>query len=275
MGIFLAHLDEILLRAYGGLLLRGCAFLPALYTLMGGRLLFLGDGVLLSLLLWLFLVMPVRNAGYMRLRFFALGPLHRRLTYVDCLRNGMIRVGKGIGYGALFFLLSGLFYYEYHLVDFKSFYGLLKAIGSVFGGKADLGLVLWFLLIALSFLCYAFWWRRDLYLDFRDITRPLSVAGGKTPRFPQAGEWGLCVRNLLLLLPSVLLWGWIFWRHYAGEVDLNNGAMAALTSFSSMIRRPVPGTVLLKMGVVLVLVHMPLAILRKLGNAAHFFAAEK
>ncbi len=274
MGAFLSHIDQILLMAYGGLLLRGIAFVPCAWTVLGGKLLFPGDGALLSLLLWLTAVMPLRNYGYTRLRQFADRPVEGALTYAACFRNGAYRVGRGMAYGLLFYFLTGTFYYGYHYVDFKTYYSFLKSLGALLGGKADLGLVLWAVCIAAALLLFVFLWKRDQHLDFWDITVPSSARG---PRRPLRGTALLknCARDLALLLPSAALWAWILWTHYAGGLDLENGAMAALRSFSTQIRRPIPGTVLLKMGLVLILVHVPLAVLRKTGDALDHFRAEK
>ena len=270
MSNFLPHIVEILLTAYGGLLLRAAAFMPCAWSLAGGKVLFPGDGAVLSLILWLVAVMPFRNWGYMRLRKFASMPVRSSLTWVVCFRNGAVRVARGLLYGLPFYFLAGSFWYGYHFVDFKSYYSFLRSIGEVFGGKADLGVVVWLACILAALVLFVLLWKKDQFMDFRDIT---IMSAGRRPK--RKDRLINIAKDFLLLLPSVVLWALILAGHYAAGVDLGNGALAAVQSVFSRIKEPIPGSVLLKMGLILVFVHMPLAIVRKTGDAQMYFKAKK
>ena len=270
MSVFLSHINEILLTAYGGLLLRAGAFMPCLWSLAGGKVLFPGDGAVLSLVLWLAVVMPFRNWGYMRLRTFASMPLRSRMSWGVCFHNGLVRVGRGVLYGLPFYFLVGSFYYEFHYVAFTSLYSFLKSVGGVFGGKVDLGVVLWLACILAALAVFVLLWKKDQYMDFRDIT--IMSAGRRPSRKDRLKNIAV---DFALMLPSAALWALILAGHYMRGIDLKNGAFAAITSVFSQLREPIPGPDMLKMGLVLLFVHVPLAILRKTGDALVYFRAKK
>ncbi len=274
MKTYLDNLGEILLTALAGTVLRVLALYPVLrFLLEGSCTLSLALFAFAGLLLYLFGVLPLRSFGYMRLRTFSGGSLAAgRVGYGQCLSGGLSRLARGIPWCVPLFLLAGFWIYGFTVMYFQDWYmHVLKPLGALVGGLADAGTGVLLVLILLSAFAAALGWWLDMESDFRDLTvrdtrdkrrRRRAVRNGAIRQ--RLGSAGI---NILLTLPSIVLWAVILYRAYLVDIHFEYGLMNAAREMAGVLRRGASGTVLLRMGLVLFVVHMPLAALRKTRSA--------
>ncbi len=270
MKVYLEHLGEILLTALALTVLRVLALWPSAVLFLGGKT--SPWWAALGLCVYILAVWPLRGLGFMRLRAFTGGTLAGELTYPSLLREGLRRLGRGLLGCVPLMLLWGFMYYGFSKMDFKSWYSVLKSVGSVIGGKyIDSGYIVLYSGVLLFALAAALLWYRDMGSDFRDMSVP-DTRAERRQRLERgrkcAGARLRCAAvNILLALPSLCLWALILRSEYLGGISLDYGIQKALSDAAEAIREDISATALLRMALVLVVVHMPLAALRKTRNA--------
>ncbi|MBR6707710.1 MAG: hypothetical protein IKI84_13705 [Clostridia bacterium] len=275
MKTFFDNLGEILLTAMALTVLRVAALYPALAALLSGRsgpagALWAGAGFLF----YLFAVIPARNFGFMRLRAFSLASHEAgKAGYGRLLASGAARLGRGLPWCVPVFCLMGLWYYGFYVMDFKNWYdGVLKPLGAIFGGSGVEGTAILLFLILFSAATAAAAWWLDMESDFRDMSQRDTRKELKSRRSARNRCFRRRLRsagiNVLLTLPSLVLWALVLWQAYLKDIHFQYGMMNAATELARVLRnKGTPGTVLLRIGLVLFVVHVPLAALRKTRNA--------
>lgn len=266
---YLAHTGEILITAVLGAALRIAALYPAAAALFASDV-----GVvwiIAGALAYLFLILPSRVMCCARLRLFAGGALRGRLTYARCLDDALRRLGRALVWGLPALLLSAFWIYWRKVGNGKSLYYILKDVGAFFGGRVDLGYAVMLAALLVAYIVFAVGWWLDMEADFRDATVGDSKAERKRRRRARKRIFGKrlssCGINILFTLPSLALWGLILFRLYFGDIHFEYGLMAAGHDFSVALLKGIPGTAVLRMALVLLTVHLPLAIVRKIRNA--------
>ncbi len=275
MKTFLVNLWEILLTALALTVMRVAAFYPALSALLSGRAGISGAvPAFAGCLFYLFAVIPARNFGYMRLRAFSLAsPSAGRAGYGRLLVAGCARLGRGLPWCVPVAFLMGLWYYGFYVMDFKNWYdGVLKPLGAIFGGSGVEGTAVLLFLILFSAAAAAVAWWLDMESDFRDMSLKDTRGERKRRRHARNRSFGRRLKsagiNILLTIPSLCLWALVLWQAYLKDIHFQFGVMNAATELARVLRnKGTPGTVLLRMGLVLFAVHVPLAALRKSRNA--------
>ena len=272
MKIYLEHLGEVLLTALIWAALRALALFFAVRCLSGGwGILWIVPGMLVCL----FAALPQRVFSLMRLRRFAGGSVQGKLSYPVCLRAGLSRFLRGLVWCIPAAVFLGIWIYGFWVMYLPSFYPILKQIGAFFGGRVDTGtgVLLGCLLLTSAFAAVGWW--LDLETDFRDATIPDSRAERQQRRLARNRSFGKrivsCMINILLTLPSAALWLTVLVRRYFGDIHFHYGLMTAATELNDVIRdifrSGLSPTVLLRMVLILLLVHLPLAAFRKTRNA--------
>ncbi len=277
MKTFFDNLGEILLTALALTALRIAALYPALAALLGGRTGFsVAVRAAAGLLFYLFAVIPARNFGYMRLRSFSSASSAGKAGYGRLLSSGAARLGRGLPWCVPAFFLMGLWYYGFSVMDLINWSRkVLKPLGAIFGGSSPEGTAALLGMILISALIAAAAWWLDMESDFRDMSLKDTRKERKSRREARnrffSRRLGSAGINILLTLPSLCLWAFVLWQAFLKDIHFQYGAMNAATELARVLKnlrnKGIPGTVLLRMGLVLLTVHVPLAALRKTRNA--------
>ena len=275
MKTFVHNLGEILLTALVLTAMRVAALFPAFASMLSGRTGFSGVfGAVAGFAFYLFAVIPARNYGFMRLRAFSLSSAPAgKAGYGQLLAAGAARLFRGLPWCLPALFMVGLWYYGFYVMDFKNWYdSVIKPLGAIFGGSGVEGTgVLLFLILCLLAAAAIAWWL-DMESDFRDMSKKDTPAERKSRRKARNRAFRRRLRsagiNILLTIPSLILWALVLWQAYLKDIHFQYGMMAAAQELARVLRnKGTPGTVLLRMGLVLFSVHVPLAALRKTRNA--------
>ena len=274
MKTYFRHFSRLMATAYSGLVLRICALLPC-YLAYAKDLSLLLQGILvcLSVAIWGLIVMPFRVRSRVLLRR-VLGRTVPETGYGMFFRRGLGRILRGLAYGWPFFLLAGLWYYGYHILNFKAFYTCLKNLGAFFGGRTDAGLFAFGGFMLLSILLYAFGWWRYTPIDY--MAPDAAFTEGRRELVKNRRIYTLILlRNILMLLPSLALWAAVIIMYFRERITWSGSALSLLQDFSETMKSALPGTIILRLVFILVVVHVPLCTLRKFRYAEAVCALER
>lgn len=271
---FSRHFATILLIALGQLLLRAAALAPLFALVKGVKTPVLGNYSAfiwagLSALLYLFLVMPLRYAGYGLIPRKALGMAKPQNWYGLYLVASLRRVGVGLLWGLPFIFAVGAWYYAFEYMEFPDFFKVLTTLGNVVGGSFDMGIIVWLLAIVVFGLVFAFGWWLGLPKDFVPMNDGVSAAFRLAAKLRRKNVGAYLLNalvNMLLTLPSLILFTGIVGLNYLEGLNFAGGAMQAAMQLMGKLSAPLSNTTLLYLGIALVLVHLPLCALRKVRS---------
>ena len=274
MKAFLENLCRLMLTAYLGLALRLLALVP-LYFVYTEQTLKFPEWVLIlfSLVLWVFAVLPWRVHGRYALRICWNMP-YTHADYVCLLKAGLKRVLLGMVYGIPFIASAVLWHYGYHVINFKLFYNFLKDVGAFFGGRTDTGLIAVGVVMVVTALVYALgWW---LYTPADTLGPKVPLRCGKKLLIRHVSAYiKVLLVNICLLLPSIALWFAALFLHYQSRIEWSGSMLSLLQNVSEALKTPLPGTLILRLAFVLIVVHVPLCLVRKYRYAALTCALER
>ena len=260
------HADRVMLITCLGLFLRAVAAVPCAAALLTeAKGITAALWILLTVLLWIFLVLPQRVAGRLSFRSM-LGLETAKTTYLERLGKGLRRAAYGLLFGLPFYVVIGLWYYGYNIVKFKVFYAFIRDLGAFFGGRVDTGVVVIGAVMLLSAAFYAFGWFLYMPDDFLPPQAPLRDARTLLKAHRKAYCLNL-LGNLLLLLPSLVLWAYFLIAYAKSSLSWSGGLFSLVQGVSELLKTPMPGSVVLRLLFVLVIVHAPLCAVRKARNA--------
>ncbi len=259
------------------LAVRAVALLPLAAALFGIPGLKLGRDALpwcagATVLLNVFLVMPLRGYGYSCLRFLSGGHRARRGWYAVYLRYGLCRLGQGLLWGLPFLAVSGLWLYAFNGMPMTSFYAILTRLSRMVNGQLDAGVMVWIGAMGLTglLLCYG-WWRLmpadQVDMQTRGVRKGIR-RGRRVRSENRKAYWANALVNMLLTLPGLAGFCYVLLNRYLGGVSWDQGAFMAAQRIMVLLAAPLPNTTLLYLAAVLVLVHLPLCMVRKVRNAA-------
>ncbi|MCR4885914.1 MAG: hypothetical protein K5919_03270 [Clostridiales bacterium] len=261
-----------------GLAARAAALLPLYFLPVDFAKGFPGcAGLILSALVWVFAVIPLRcrNRESVRRAFYSRHHAARGVPYLKWLGAGLIRHLKGWLWGLPF--LAGLGYCGYYLVtgydtlSVTDMWRPVQNLPALLGMKPSLagGILVAAAALMLLGVLFAYGWRRDMAAEFlpvRSMERKSVFRWSRRMRRHHGKELAKCTLiNFLLWLPGALGIGAAAFS-LRGRVDAS-GAMALSDSLKSLIRNGISRDLLLQLSAVFFLVYFPLCVYRKMRIA--------
>ncbi|MBR6524837.1 MAG: hypothetical protein IKT57_02570 [Clostridia bacterium] len=267
------HVGKVALSAVMQVLLRVVALAPVVCALAGLKVPFLGaynTAVMaaISAVMYLFLVMPLRFKAYQMVAVEGAG--YAAASYGVCVAAALRRVVAGLLWGLPFIASAGLWFYAFNGMEMPDFFKILTALGNLVGGRFDAGIVLWVGGILVFGLLFAYGWWYNMPKDYAPLDKGVRHAFKRAGKM-RAKNGGKFVKNalinMLLTLPSLILMAAKLAMHYVGSINFSMGAMAAAQQLMNALTDALPKETLVYLAVVVLLVHVPLCVIRKIRNA--------
>ena len=262
-----------------GLAARAAALLPLYFLPVDFAKGFPGcAGLILSALVWVFAVIPLRcrNRESMRRAFYSRHHAARGVPYLKWLGAGLIRHLKGWMWGLPF--LAGLGYCGYYLVtgydtlSVTDMWRPVQNLPALMGMKPSLagGILVAAAALMLLGVLFAYGWRRDMAAEFlpvRSMELKSVLRWSRRMRRHHGKELAKCTLiNFLLWLPGALGIGASAAFYLRGRID-TSGAMALSGSLSRLFQGESLGGFLAAAAAVFFLVYFPLCVYRKMRIA--------
>ena len=253
----------------------GAALCPLLVSQGRGGVLPAPLAWLCSVLLYTFLVIPMRFWGREKMRriFFHLSedkPF--QIPYQRWLSAGLLRYLKGLLWGLPFLACAAYFTIGRSRLDAKTFEAPIHWLSELLGGNVSLALAIIAALAALFGLLFAYGWWRCLAVEYLPV-RSLKIK--------QVFHWAVRIRtnhggelrknavvNFLLLLPAIVGTGVVLGLYLAAAVDFSLGAQMVSTLLLRTLRSPLPTLQMAELAVIFLVLYLPLCVLRKMRDAA-------
>lgn len=229
------HIGDYVLNTLLELALRLICLMPLIYLGLTGGFFGVSDehamgvALLCCLPLWLLIALPLRFrlGGRLSRMLGHEGPAERLSDYPRWLSQLMLRVIKALPFMLPLFAWLGAYYYYIKMVDFPSFFLMIRSVGGLVGGDyvAGMGLLLLLFLLCL-WLCLIGWRRVMVY--FYLPTRPVSEDARRWRAIDRPALRQASWVNFLILLPALVIFliGTVF-EGMSGQIE--NDALKVLT----------------------------------------------
>lgn len=273
-----AHGVQIALLMLCQVLIRLLVLLPLIFWLGEASFAYLsGWGWCIAAALgYVFAVLPLRfYAGECFRQYSAphLARPSRKIPYAVFLRCGLMRFGRGVLWGLPF--LGGMIFFLYGMeyLPFNTMGGHIQQFATLLGGEPtlDKGLFVFFALLLIFGVIFALGWWRDLPMEYLPARR-LGARGvnqyAQKVRARAQGRMGKnMLQNLLLSLPALLGAIAVLLPYILNNIRFTSNKLMLLQGVLRLIKSPLPGTQLVLLGLVFLLLYLPLCALRKMRNA--------
>ena len=229
-----------------------------------------------AVLLHAFLVIPAR--GFFRTRMAKeLGERDEYAAYGEYLRFGLLRYARGLAWGVPFLFGGALYLYRMEAVSFAEQGLMFEAIARFFGfpqgsGLVAKGVILYFAMLFLLGLLFAWGWRRDLAADHLSVrgrrAAEVFAQGARVRRFGAARLRKHTLTQFLLSLPGLMLSAAVLLPYALENLRFSGNIAATWRSAKKLLTQCPPTDRLVLLGAVLLLVMLPLCVLRRLRSAS-------
>lgn len=279
--IYMGKLPEVLKMLGFQLLLRLIALLPFLYGVWSGQFLQLTEnhapavGLLFSLPLYALLVMPFRFQAAARKAQLQGLPYESGVTlpnYLRWLKAALLRLLMALPFLLPFLAFAVLFYYYMRVPGFNDSLMVIQKVGGLVGGEFLTGILL-LALTGIAAVCLAvFGWWRGLAFEHQAVLEQGIRLSLKKARQARKARGRLLRKtqhvNLLLALPALL---GVVGVLALQVLSLPRSGMLAfdfLNALSMLMTINFPGSTLLILLILLLVLWLPLLPPRKLAISA-------
>ena len=277
---FRAHVPQVLALLFLQILTRLAAFAPLLYAAAGGGFggLLPGHepalGLMLSLVLYVFLVMPMRFQAAARMAALHGAPRLYRLTgtsYARWLAAALYRLARALPLLLPFLLFLGAFYYYLRVPPFNESLVAIEGLGKTLGGDTVTGIALVVLAGLVTLLLFVCGWTKGVAFEHQPVLETGVSASWRAAKELKKRRRRRIARtvfiNALLTLPALLgilaMLALYFYPQRSGMLIFdffNVGTALLILSF--------PASVVLQGVAALAVLYLPLLPLRKLALSA-------
>ena len=218
----------------------------------------------LSLLLYVFLLIPLRFRAGEMLRYFS-GPHQPRpqggRPYRHWLQAGLARYGRGLLWGLPFLLTAGYFVYGWSNLPFNVLWMPVLALTL----PISAALIVLFALL----LVFGWWW--DLpaeYIPARHLgARKTFLFVRRARKIGRRQLMKNALINLLLCLPAAAGFAAVLVPHVLQGLSASSNVQLVIASLLRLLRTPLTGVQRANLLAVFAVLYLPLCLLRKMRNA--------
>lgn len=227
-----------------------------------------------ALVLSILIVLPLRVYSRARYRhWLSNGQWGTFPDYQRCLRFSLKRFSMSYLWGLPCAALIGAWCYGFWMLNFNEFMPILLKISRFFGGTYyDLGTAAWMIAIALSGALFLYGWRRGMTKDFVSLAgfsdRDAMNAANHVRRRHRRRLALHALTQIPCLLPSLIACAAVLCGYVMSSVEWSSSLTNNATRLMALIRTPLPGGTLIPLVLIVLFVHAPLALLRRLRTAA-------
>ena len=257
--------------------LRIAVFLPLLLCVDFGGKLPLWMGCAVSAAVYILGVIPMRFWGREKMRrmVYSRHMNHKKKdVYQKWLKTGLLRYARGIVWGLPF--LAGTVYFTVFRarLDVKTFWMPIRSLAILAGQKSNIntGFIVALALMLVSGLLFAYGWWRDLpfeYLPARSLGPVKTLHWSRRILKKHRKEMRKnTLVNFFLALPAWIGLGAALVPYALKNVDFSLSPDLLVSQLLRLLRSPLPQSVLLMLGGVVLLLYVPFWILRKTRNTA-------
>lgn len=273
-----AHSGKITLMMLCQLLIRMAALAPMLLFVHQTPLVFLPAWCwcIVSGLIYLFAVVPMRfHAGEIFRQYSApnLAPPEKKIPYGVYLRCGLIRYARGLLWGLPFLAGISLFFYGMEYLPFNTLGGYIQQFATLLGGDPSLdeGLIVVFALLLIFGVIFALGWWRDLPMEYLPARHLGSWGVNQYAQKVRARAQGKMAHNMLgnmlLSLPAMIGAVAVIIPYILDHIRITSNKLMLLQGILRVIKSPLPGTQIILLALVFLLLYLPFCALRKMRNA--------
>ena len=257
--------------------LRIAVFLPLLLCVDFGGKLPMWMGYALAAAVYIAGVIPMRFWGREKMRrmVYSRHMNHKKAgIYKKWLKTGLLRYGRGIVWGLPF--LAGTVYFTVFRarLDVKTFWTPIQNLAVLVGQSPNIstGFTVSLILMLVFGLLFAYGWWRDLpfeYLPVRSLGPVKTLHWSRRILKKHRKEMRKnTLVNFFLALPAWIGLGAVLVPYALTGIDFSLSPEMVLSQMLRLLRSPLPESVLLMMGGVVLLLYVPFWILRKTRNTA-------
>lgn len=257
--------------------LRIAVFLPLLLCVDFGGKLPLWMGCALGAAVYILGVIPMRFWGREKMRrmVYSRHMNHKKKgVYKKWLKTGLLRYARGIVWGLPF--LAGTVYFTVFRtrLDVKTFWMPIRNLAILVGQESNIntGAMVALALMLAAGLLFAYGWWRDLpfeYLPARSLGPVKTLHWSRRILKKHRSEMRKnTFVNFFLALPAWIGLGAVLAPYALKDVDFSLSPEMVLSQLLRLLRSPLPQSVLLMLGGVVLLLYVPFWILRKTRNTA-------
>ena len=259
------------------LLLRALALSPLIYAISARRFFgaprahYAAIALLCCIPLWVLLVLPFRYraggqlSGWLRRE----GPPTAINAYSQWLGRGLLYLVQVLPWLLPLMAYLGAYYYYMNIAVITTFMSMIRGVGGLIGGDYVHGVILLALLLLVCLVLAIWGWYHRMPLFYLPW-RPSNENDARLHALHHAnpkGLRGVVFKNLLLVLPALILVGYILvsslTTRMTGDIQMDLMiVLPAITSFDF------PKNDLTAMGIALALVYLPFVLYRKAALAA-------
>lgn len=212
LGAGFHHAGGYLANTLGELLLRALCSAPLIYAAATGSFFgvpkahAIGVAILCCLPLWILFVLPLRYRLGGRLSDWVQGrgPHPALNNYPRWLSQTLVRLVRVLPFLLPLLAWLGAYYYYIKIIDFPSFFEMLRSAGGLIGGDFLHGMALLGLVFLLC-LGLAIWgWRRVMVFYYLPLA-PVSQDAERRKALKGRGLGLVSLINFLILLPALVL----------------------------------------------------------------------
>ena len=264
-----AHAASLSLLMLCQMLIRLIALTPVGLGIVG-----VGEGIIpgwvyyvLSIILYVFLVIPARFLAGERLRRFAgcNRQSEKQAAYGHLLVKGLIRLAKGLPWGIPVFGVLGYLVIGSAVLPYNQMWQPVQNLALIFGMKATLlgGVIAALPMLLMMILLFCFGWLLNLPMEYH--------LEGQDPKWEQKGKLGVMVKNFcvntLLFLPALVGVLIVIIPYILGNVDFTGSVLKTIRDMTKLMDQPLPMGILGALFGIFLLLYLPLCTVRKMRNA--------
>lgn len=251
------------------LLIRLIALAPAVIGFTGAG----GEGIpgwvyySLSILFYVFLVMPSRFFAGQWLRYFAGDTVKAalKIPYGRWLGKGLIRLAKGLPWGIPVFAVLGYLVIGSAVLPYNQMWRPVQNLALIFGMEATLlgGVIAALPMLLLMILLFCFGWLLDMPVEYR--------LEGQDPIWERKGRMGILIKNFcvntLLFLPALAGILAVMIPYILSNVDFSGNLLKTIRDMTKLMDAPLPMGIMGAIAGIFLLLYLPLCVVRKMRNA--------
>lgn len=223
-------------------------------------------------------ILPFRFLYGEKLRIYADAsglPGPEGIPYFVWLRAGIMRLLRGLVWGLPFLAGLGYFLWAMENVPFNELGLTFQRIAALWpfhaeGGETTRGILLYFSVLLLFLLLFAYGWRRDIAMEYL----PESRAELKSLLDKNRSVWKkarislarVTAGNLLLSLPALLLLALILIPYAKENLRVSENPLMTVRNLKKLMMRPLPAKTSVLLTADLMFFYLPLCVLRKMRN---------
>lgn len=277
MRVLKRHFDESSNVGFVLVLVHALMLSPVLLPVSIFAKLPLWINAIVSALIYLFLVMPLRYWGREKIRrlFYSRNTISRNTQpYKRWMHAGLLRLSRALLWGAPF--LAGVLYLLIgkSKLPYTEMWAPFRPLAVLVGKEPDTftGMLVGLVILALLGLLFAYGWWRDMpfeYLPVRSLGRKHTLHWSRRIMKHHRKEVvKVTLVNILLCLPAVIGYAAVLIPYVKSQVDFSLSNDLVLNMIMRVFKNPLPTTQILLLIAVTAALYLPLCGVRKMRNAA-------